>query len=64
VEKLLYANQTTLPLSHLLSTLALLLGYGKWFFHSLILRNLENAAEQFRLGEQQDDLTLVIARAL
>src|SRR6266851_4846240 len=29
-----YANQTTLPLSHLHSTLALLLGYGKWFFHS------------------------------
>ncbi len=29
-----------------------------------ILRNVENAAEQFRLGEQEDDLTLVIARAL
>src|SRR5260370_5556150 len=29
-----YANQTTLPVSHLHSTLALLLGYGKWFFHS------------------------------
>ena len=28
-----------------------------------ILRNMENAAEQFRLGEQEDDLTLVIARA-
>ncbi len=30
---------------------------------SCILRNVENAAEQFRLGEQEDDLTLVIARA-
>jgi CheY-like chemotaxis protein len=29
-----------------------------------ILRNVQNAAEQFRLGEQEDDLTLVIARAL
>ena len=28
-----------------------------------ILRNVENAAEQFRVGEQADDLTLVIARA-
>lgn len=28
-----------------------------------ILRNMETAAEQFRLGEQEDDLTLVIARA-
>jgi len=28
-----------------------------------ILQNMENAAEQFRLGEQEDDLTLVIARA-
>lgn len=28
-----------------------------------ILRNVEDAVEQFRLGEQQDDLTLVIARA-
>jgi FixJ family two-component response regulator len=28
-----------------------------------ILRSLENAAEQFRFGEQEDDLTLVIARA-
>ncbi|MBZ5706326.1 MAG: SpoIIE family protein phosphatase [Acidobacteriia bacterium] len=28
-----------------------------------ILQNIENAAEQFRLGEQEDDLTLVIARA-
>ena len=31
---------------------------------SCILRNLEDAAEQFRLGEQEDDLTLVIAPAL
>jgi sigma-B regulation protein RsbU (phosphoserine phosphatase) len=31
---------------------------------SYILRNVENAAEQFRLGEQEDDVTLVIARAL
>jgi phosphoserine phosphatase RsbU/P len=31
---------------------------------SCILRNVETAAEQFRLGEQEDDLTLVIARAL
>jgi len=31
---------------------------------SYILRNVQNAAEQFRLGEQEDDLTLVIARAL
>ncbi len=30
---------------------------------SCILQNLQNAAEQFRLGEQGDDLTLVIARA-
>ena len=30
---------------------------------SYILRNVENAAQQFRLGEQEDDLTLVIARA-
>jgi serine phosphatase RsbU (regulator of sigma subunit) len=29
-----------------------------------ILRNAENAVEEFRLGEQEDDLTLVIARAL
>ena len=29
-----------------------------------ILRNVQNAAKQFRLGEQEDDLTLVIARAL
>jgi serine phosphatase RsbU (regulator of sigma subunit) len=28
-----------------------------------ILRNVESAAEQFRLGELEDDLTLVIARA-
>lgn len=28
-----------------------------------ILRNVEDAVEQFRLGEQEDDLTLVIARA-
>ncbi len=28
-----------------------------------ILRSAENAAKQFRLGEQEDDLTLVIARA-
>jgi serine phosphatase RsbU (regulator of sigma subunit) len=27
-----------------------------------ILRKMENAAEQFRAGEQEDDLTLVIAR--
>jgi serine phosphatase RsbU (regulator of sigma subunit) len=27
-----------------------------------ILRNLEDAAEQFRSGEQEEDLTLVIAR--
>jgi serine phosphatase RsbU (regulator of sigma subunit)/CheY-like chemotaxis protein len=31
---------------------------------SCILRNVEDAAGQFRLGEQEDDLTLVIARAL
>jgi serine phosphatase RsbU (regulator of sigma subunit)/ActR/RegA family two-component response regulator len=31
---------------------------------SCILQNLQNAAEQFRLGEQEDDITLVIARAL
>jgi len=30
---------------------------------SRILTNLQNAAEQFRLGEQEDDLTLVIASA-
>jgi CheY-like chemotaxis protein len=29
-----------------------------------ILRNVEDAVEQFRLGGQEDDLTLVIARAL
>jgi len=28
-----------------------------------ILRNVENAVQQFKLGEQEDDLTLVIARA-
>ena len=28
-----------------------------------ILRNVQNTIEQFRLGEQEDDLTLVIARA-
>lgn len=28
-----------------------------------ILRNVQNAVEQFRLGEQEDDLTLVVARA-
>ncbi|MGC2195814.1 MAG: SpoIIE family protein phosphatase [Terriglobales bacterium] len=28
-----------------------------------ILQNVERAAEQFRVGEQEDDLTLVIARA-
>lgn len=28
-----------------------------------ILQNVENAAQAFRLGEQEDDLTLVIARA-
>ena len=27
-----------------------------------ILRNIEKAVEQFKLGEQRDDLTLVIAR--
>jgi serine phosphatase RsbU (regulator of sigma subunit) len=27
-----------------------------------ILRSVEDAAEQFRSGEQEDDLTLVIAR--
>jgi hypothetical protein len=31
---------------------------------SWILRNVEGAAQQFRLGEQEDDLTLVIARAV
>jgi serine phosphatase RsbU (regulator of sigma subunit)/CheY-like chemotaxis protein len=31
---------------------------------SSILRNVEKATEQFRLGNQEDDLTLVIARAL
>ena len=30
---------------------------------SCILRNLQSAAKQFRLGEQEDDLTLVIARS-
>src|SRR5713226_7027997 len=35
-----YANQTTLPLSHLHSTLALLLGYGQWFFHSFKAREV------------------------
>ena len=29
-----------------------------------ILRNVEDAARQFRVGEQADDLTLVVARAL
>jgi serine phosphatase RsbU (regulator of sigma subunit) len=28
-----------------------------------IVRKIENAVEQFKLGEQKDDLTLVIARA-
>jgi serine phosphatase RsbU (regulator of sigma subunit) len=28
-----------------------------------ILRSVEEAVEQFRVGEQKDDLTLVIARA-
>ena len=28
-----------------------------------ILRNVENALQQFRLGEQEDDVTLVIVRA-
>ena len=28
-----------------------------------LLRNVQNATERFRLGEQEDDLTLVIARA-
>jgi sigma-B regulation protein RsbU (phosphoserine phosphatase) len=31
---------------------------------SCILQNVEGAAQQFRLGEQADDLTLVIARAV
>jgi len=31
---------------------------------SYILRSVQDAAGQFRLGEQEDDLTLVIARAL
>jgi serine phosphatase RsbU (regulator of sigma subunit)/CheY-like chemotaxis protein len=31
---------------------------------SCILQNVQHAAKQFRLGEQEDDLTLVIARAL
>jgi phosphoserine phosphatase RsbU/P len=31
---------------------------------SLILQNVQNTTKQFRLGEQEDDLTLVIARAL
>lgn len=31
---------------------------------SYILRNVEDAAGQFRSGEQEDDLTLVVARAL
>jgi serine phosphatase RsbU (regulator of sigma subunit)/FixJ family two-component response regulator len=31
---------------------------------SYILQSVQNAAEQFRLGEQEDDLTLLIARAL
>src|SRR5260370_26640423 len=39
-----YANPTTLPLSHLHSTLALLLGHGKWFFHSFAFR--EGASRQ------------------
>ena len=30
---------------------------------SYILQNVENAAKQFRLGEQEDDVTLVIARS-
>jgi serine phosphatase RsbU (regulator of sigma subunit)/CheY-like chemotaxis protein len=29
-----------------------------------ILQNIENAAQGFRIGEQEDDLTLVVARAL
>jgi CheY-like chemotaxis protein len=29
-----------------------------------ILRNVQDAAKQFKLGEQEDDLTLIIARAL
>lgn len=28
-----------------------------------VVQNMENAAEQFRSGEQEDDLTLVIGRA-
>jgi serine phosphatase RsbU (regulator of sigma subunit) len=28
-----------------------------------IVRKIENAVEQFKVGEQKDDLTLVIARA-
>jgi serine phosphatase RsbU (regulator of sigma subunit)/ActR/RegA family two-component response regulator len=31
---------------------------------SCILQNVQQAAEQFRLGEQEDDLTLIFARAL
>jgi serine phosphatase RsbU (regulator of sigma subunit) len=31
---------------------------------SYILRNVEDAAGQFRSGEQEDDLTLVVTRAL
>ncbi len=31
---------------------------------SHILRNLQTAAEQFRMGEPEDDMTLLIARAL
>jgi serine phosphatase RsbU (regulator of sigma subunit)/CheY-like chemotaxis protein len=31
---------------------------------SCMLRNVQNAAEQFRVGEQADDMTLLIARAL
>ena len=34
------------------------------FEASRILRNVQDAAEQFRVGEQEDDLTLVIARVL
>ena len=31
---------------------------------SCILRSVQDATEQFRFGEQEDDLTLLIARGL
>src|SRR6266853_485674 len=43
-----YANQTTLPLSHP-QTLALLLEYGKWFFHSFAFREVARHATVDRL---------------